>query len=134
MRLIQETVTKLRTLRSDVQKQLEALRVSGKIGSSLAGEVEVFANGENRAFLASFADDLRFVFITSQARLADTAPADAIKTALPDVSIRVAPSPHQKCERCWHYREDVGHDAQHPQLCARCVSNLYGAGESRRHA
>ena len=125
---------KLRTLRSDVQKQLEALRVSGKIGSSLAGEVEVFANGENRAFLASFADDLRFVFITSQARLADTAPADAIKTALPDVSIRVAPSPHQKCERCWHYREDVGHDAQHPQLCARCVSNLYGAGESRRHA
>ena len=49
---------KLRTLRSDVQKQLEELRVSGKIGSSLAGEVEVFANGENREFLASFADDL----------------------------------------------------------------------------
>ena len=125
---------KLRALRSDVLKQLEALRVAGKIGSSLAGEVELYANGENREFLESFADDLRFVFITSQARLADTAPADAIASTLPDVSIRVTPSPHGKCERCWHVREDVGADPAHVELCGRCVSNLYGAGEPRRHA
>ena len=125
---------KLRTLRSDVQKRLEELRVAGKIGSSLAGEVELFANGESREFLKSFADDLRFVFITSQARLAERPPADAIGTTLPDVSIRVVPSPHRKCDRCWHYREDVGRDSRHPQLCGRCVSNLYGAGEVRRHA
>jgi isoleucyl-tRNA synthetase len=55
--------TKLRTLRSDVQKQLEALRVEGKIGSSLAGEVELYSHGEDHDFLRSFADDLRFVFI-----------------------------------------------------------------------
>jgi len=36
-----------------------------------------------------------------------------------------------KCERCWHYRDDVGHDAAHPTLCGRCTSNLYGAGENR---
>ncbi|MDP1718622.1 MAG: class I tRNA ligase family protein, partial [Burkholderiales bacterium] len=125
---------KLRVLRSDVQKQLEALRIAGSIGSSLAGEVELHANGENRAFLESFADDLRFVFITSQARLADAAPADAIASTLPDVCIRVTPSPHAKCERCWHVREDVGADPAHVDLCGRCVSNLYGAGEPRRHA
>jgi len=124
----------LRTLRSDVQKQLEALRIAGKIGSSLAGEVEIYASGENRDFLESFADDLRFVFITSQARLADGMPADAVGTALPGVSIKVAPSPYTKCDRCWHYRADVGEDAAHPQLCGRCISNLYGAGEARAHA
>ncbi len=125
---------KLRVLRSDVQKSLEELRVAGKVGSSLAGEVEIFADGESRQFLESFADDLRFVFITSQARLADAAPADAVATALPGVGIRVAPSPHRKCDRCWHYREEVGRDAAHPELCGRCISNLYGAGEPRRYA
>jgi isoleucyl-tRNA synthetase len=125
---------KLRALRSDVLKQLEALRIAGSIGSSLAGEVELYANGENRKFLESFADDLRFVFITSQARLVDAPSADAIASTLPDVSIRVTPSPHGKCERCWHVREDVGADPAHAQLCGRCVSNLFGAGEPRRHA
>ncbi|HSN41400.1 MAG TPA: class I tRNA ligase family protein, partial [Burkholderiales bacterium] len=125
---------KLRVLRSDVQKSLEELRVAGKVGSSLAGEVEIFADGENREFLESFADDLRFVFITSQARLGAKIPADAIATALPGVSIRVVPSPHPKCGRCWHYREEVGRDAAHPELCGRCISNLYGAGEPRRYA
>ncbi|MGH8631418.1 MAG: zinc finger domain-containing protein, partial [Burkholderiales bacterium] len=46
----------------------------------------------------------------------------------------VTPSPHRKCERCWHYRADVGHDPTHPELCARCTSNLFGAGEPRLHA
>jgi len=125
---------KLRALRSGVQKELEALRVEGKIGSSLAGEVELHANGENHEFLRSFADDLRFVFITSQARLVEHEPGDAAPTALADVSIKVHASPHPKCERCWHYRADVGVDADHPQLCGRCVSNLFGAGEPRRYA
>ena len=125
---------KLRALRSDVQKQLEQLRVDGRIGSSLAGEVELYANGDSHEFLRSFADDLRFVFITSQARLVEHEPGDAVPTALADVSIKVHASPHSKCERCWHYRADVGADAGHPQLCGRCVSNLYGAGEPRVHA
>ena len=125
---------KLRELRSDVLKQLEALRVAGKVGSSLQGEVELYANGESSEFLKYFADDLRFVFITSQATVKDGAPADAAGTVLPDVSINVYPSSHPKCERCWHYRADVGADAAHPQLCGRCVSNLFGAGETRRYA
>ena len=96
---------KLRELRSDVLKQLEELRVAGKIGSSLAGEVELYAKGENREFLKSFGDDLRFVFITSQASVMDQSGPDAAP-----VRIEVKASPHQKCERCWHYRADVGRD------------------------
>ena len=121
--------TKLRELRSDVLKQLEELRVAGKIGSSLAGEVALYAKGENREFLRSFGDDLRFVFITSQASVMDPRGPDAAP-----VTIEVKASPHRKCERCWHYRADVGRDATHPGLCGRCVANLFGAGEPRVHA
>jgi isoleucyl-tRNA synthetase len=125
---------RLRSLRSDVQKQLEILRVGGHIGSSLGAEVELYANGEEGKFLRSFDDDLRFVFITSQARVADGAAAGAADTGFPAVKLAVAPSPHPKCERCWHYRADVGSDAAHPDICGRCVANLYGAGEPRAHA
>jgi isoleucyl-tRNA synthetase len=63
------------------------------------------------------------------------APADAVAaTALPDVKIKVTASPHAKCERCWHYRPDVGKNPAHPALCGRCVENLFGAGEPRQHA
>ncbi|MGH8633421.1 MAG: isoleucine--tRNA ligase, partial [Burkholderiales bacterium] len=131
---LRERWRKLRELRSDVLKQLEALRVAGKVGSSLQGEVEIYANGESGSFLRSFADDLRFVFITSQAKVKDGAPANAVGTVLPGVSIKVDPSPHSKCERCWHYRADVGQNTEHPALCGRCVANLFGTGEPRLHA
>jgi isoleucyl-tRNA synthetase len=125
---------KLRLLRSDVLKQLEALRAEGKIGSPLAGELDLYANGEEREFLKSFNDDLRFVFITSRADVSGAPPAGAKATALSNVSIMVTPSPHKKCERCWHYRPDVGKNAGHPDLCGRCISNLFGPGERRDHA
>jgi isoleucyl-tRNA synthetase len=126
---------RLRGLRSDVLKQLEALRVAGSIGSSLAGEVDLYAEGESRDFLRSFDDDLRFVFITSQARLGDGVPTDAVPAAsFAGVKLKVGASPHAKCERCWHYRADVGQDAGHPALCGRCISNLFGSGETRTHA
>ena len=113
----------IRAARSEVQKELEALRVAGRIGSSLQAEVQIHADGERFAVLDSLADDLRFVFITSQAKLLRGAE-----------KIVVNPSAHRKCERCWHYRADVGRDAAHADICARCTANLYAAGEARTHA
>jgi isoleucyl-tRNA synthetase len=126
--------SKLLALRSDVLKQLEELRAARTIGSPLAAEVELYANGSEREFLRSFDDDLRFVFITSRADLVAQAPAGARPTSLADVSVLAAPSPHAKCERCWHHRADVGGNAEHPTLCGRCVANLFGGGELRTHA
>jgi isoleucyl-tRNA synthetase len=125
---------KLRGLRSDVQKLLEELRVAGKIGSSLAGEVDLYANGGNSSFLKSFADDLRFVFITSRATVNDGTDGAALPSSLDGVGIKVSAAAHRKCERCWHYRSDVGADAAHPEICARCVATLHGAGEIRAYA
>jgi isoleucyl-tRNA synthetase len=114
-------------VRTDVTKQLEEVRASGAIGSSLQAELALKAAGDKYDVLASLDDDLKFVFITSQASVEKV--ADAAQEA-----VAVTPSTAEKCERCWHYRRDVGHDAAHPGLCARCTSNLFGAGEPRRYA
>jgi isoleucyl-tRNA synthetase len=119
--------TALRDVRTGVTKQLEDLRTSGAIGSSLQAELEIKASGEKYQLLASLDDDLKFVFITSQAKAVQVA-AEA------DEAVAVAASAAAKCERCWHYRADVGAHADHPTLCGRCHSNLFGAGEKRKFA
>jgi isoleucyl-tRNA synthetase len=117
----------LRAVRAEVMKRLEDVRVQGKIGSSLQAEVEIKAQGSRYAALASLGNDLRFVLITSQAGVAELASGA-------EESVEVSPSRHPKCERCWHYRADVGADVRHPGLCGRCTANLFGSGEPRSFA
>ena len=114
---------RVRALRADVTKKLEEVRSQGAIGSSLQAEVEIQAPAADYALLATLGDDLRFVLIVSQARLSPSATNELV--------VQVTPSAHQKCERCWHWRDDVGADPAHKLICARCVSNLFGAGETR---
>jgi isoleucyl-tRNA synthetase len=108
-------------LRGIVNKAIEERRVAGEVGSSLQANVTLTLGGEDLALLQSLGDDLKFVFIVSQVELAAGA----------DLAVEVRASGGQKCERCWHYRDDVGHDEAHPGLCGRCTSNLHGAGETR---
>ncbi|UTY58231.1 isoleucine--tRNA ligase [Massilia sp. erpn] len=122
-----EKYAAIRAVRNDVTKQLEDLRASGAIGSSLQAELEIKAAGDKYKVLASLDDELKFVFITSLAKAVEVA-AEA------DEAVNVAASSAEKCERCWHYRADVGSHADHPTLCGRCHSNLFGAGEQRKYA
>ncbi|MBK7136363.1 MAG: isoleucine--tRNA ligase [Rhodocyclales bacterium] len=117
----------IREVRAEVSKVLEELRVAGRIGSSLQAEVEIRAAGESHDILASLGDDLRFVLICSKATLVKVGDSAA-------EGIAAAPSPHAKCPRCWHWREDVGVNAEHPELCGRCDANLHAEGEPRCHA
>jgi isoleucyl-tRNA synthetase len=115
----------IRAVREQVNKKLEEQRATGTIGSALQAEVDVYAPKATYELLSRLGEDLRLVFITSRAN---------VHLREGELEIKVAPSAQQKCERCWHYREDVGSDASHPTLCGRCVSNLYGAGEARKYA
>ncbi len=115
---------RIRTLRDLVNKEIETLRAQGKVGSSLQARVSLTVGADDHRLLRSLGDDLKFVFITSAVEL----------LAGDVVQISVQPSGDVKCERCWHYRDDVGTDAAHPTICARCVTNLLGAGEVRRFA
>ena len=116
--------SRILAVRAAVLKQLEALRQEGGIGSSLQAEMTIAAPPGDYEALASLDDDLRFVMITSAATVAR---AEAL-------TIDVKPSTHPKCERCWHYRPEVGKNPAHPTLCARCISNLDGPGEPRTYA
>jgi isoleucyl-tRNA synthetase len=116
--------TQLRDVRAVVTKAIEDVRTAGAVGSSLQAEIMIEAPAATLAELARLGDDLKFVFITSR----------ATTTAGAELKVSVTPSAAAKCERCWHYRSDVGADATHPGLCARCISNLYGAGETRAFA
>ena len=116
----------IRDVREQVNKKLEEQRAAGAIGSALQAEVDVFADKKTYQLLSRLNDDLRFVFITSRANVHLREGGE--------LEIKVTPSGHTKCDRCWHYRSDVGSNSEHPALCGRCVSNLYGSGEARRYA
>ena len=116
--------TRIREIRDAVNKDIEALRADGKVGSSLQAEVTLEVAEEDFALLSSLGDDMKFIFITSAITLIA---ARAHKTA-------VSASSNTKCERCWHYVADVGSSAEHPTICNRCIGNLYGAGETRTFA
>ncbi|MBI5451184.1 MAG: isoleucine--tRNA ligase [Gammaproteobacteria bacterium] len=130
-------------VRDGVKQQLELLRVAGHIGSSLDAEVDLYCSDDLLQALSKLGDELRFVLITSYARVHPLAQRsdDAIEAAIEDPAVPVATlwiraraSAHAKCVRCWHHREDVGSHHQHPELCGRCVDNVEGAGEQRHYA
>jgi isoleucyl-tRNA synthetase len=115
---------------------LEELRRNEAIGSGLDAEVVLYADGTLRTSLQKMGDELRFVFITSEATVLplSDAPVEAMSAESGALRVLVAPSAHEKCVRCWHRRRDVGSSTEHPQLCGRCVENVVGAGEIRLHA
>jgi len=116
----------IRAVRGEVSRVLEDVRGTGGIGSSLQAEVSLTFDPATHDLLASLGDDLKFVLICSKVRL-ERGAGDA-------AAISATPSTHAKCARCWHWREDVGSDAEHPELCGRCSSNLFGDGEVREFA
>ena len=117
--------SRLRELRGLATKRIEELRAAGQVGSSLQADLTFLADGDDYELLASLGDDLRFVTITSAAKVAK---------AEGETRVEVASLGQEKCERCWHVREDVNADPTHPGLCGRCVSNLFGEGERREYA
>ncbi|OQS39242.1 isoleucine--tRNA ligase [Chromobacterium haemolyticum] len=114
----------IRELRAQVNKQIEALRSADQLGSSLQAEIEIEADGELSQWLNALGDELKFVLIVSKA---------SVKQG-EQTRVSVASSTQQKCERCWHYRADVGSHAGHGAVCGRCVDNIDGKGETRRFA
>jgi isoleucyl-tRNA synthetase len=111
-------------VREVANKEIENKRTEGLVGASLQAELVIHCDDATYDALASLGDDLKFVFITSKVAL--------VKGSA--LSVEVNASAATKCERCWHYSDDVGHDAAHPTLCGRCNSNLHGAGEVRHCA
>lgn len=127
---------KLRQIRDAVNKELENLRNAGKLGSGLEADVQLFCESSLKTQLDALQNELRFVLITSGAEihLANSHSSDLLTTEVPGLWLKVAPVTYQKCARCWHRREDVGVNPNHPTICGRCVENVEGMGEVRKYA
>ena len=118
---------RIRTVLADVRKQLETLRMEGHIGASLQAKIRLRVDTAHHAALATLGNELRFAMQTSAAVLEPTV-AEA-----GGIEVFAEASSESKCERCWHYRADVGTHPDHPHLCERCYGNLFGATEDRHH-
>jgi isoleucyl-tRNA synthetase len=118
---------RIRAMRSDITKAIEFEREAGNVGSSLQAELQIEAPATDAALLKSLGDDLKFITITSSVNVTEN-------SSLEEIKVTVKSSTHQKCGRCWHYRDDVGHNSEHPTLCGRCTTNLFGDGEKRHIA
>ncbi len=114
----------IQQVREIANKEIENKRTEGLVGASLQAELVIHCDGAAYDALASLGDDLKFVFITSKVTL--------VKDE--GLTVEVKASDDAKCERCWHYSDDVGHNPAHPTLCGRCDSNLHGEGEVRHCA
>jgi len=123
----------LSNIRLAVNKLIETMRGEGQIGGSLEAEVTLYLSQEHSAKLADMVSELRFILITSKAKIRaiEQIPEDAVRTDIEGVAITVARSEHEKCERCWHRVEDIGVDPEHPTICGRCATNVSGEGEQR---
>lgn len=126
----------LLTVRNEVNKVIEQARRDKRIGGSLEAEVTLFADAALTEQLTHIGDELRFVLLTSEAKVLPLADAtsDAVETELASLKLVVNATTAEKCERCWHHREEVGTIEAHPTLCHRCVTNIEGDGEVRLFA
>ncbi len=126
----------LMRVRDAVNKLLEEKRQASEIGSALDADVTLYADGDLLKSLQSLSDELRFLLITSQARVSQL--SEAVSAAqngeINHLKILVEPTSNKKCERCWQRASDVGTDAAHTTICGRCVTNISGSGEERHFA
>lgn len=124
--------------RNAVTKALEVLRTNNQIGGGLDASVTLYCDGALAKALTALGDELRFVFITSEANVKPYAekPADATEAVINDTALAIdaVKTENEKCVRCWHRRADVGSNAEHAELCERCVANTFGSGEHRQFA
>ncbi|WP_455812491.1 isoleucine--tRNA ligase [Pseudomonas graminis] len=124
-------------VRGEVNKVIEQARADKRIGGSLEASVTLYADADLAAKLTSLGEELRFVLLTSGAQVADYAQAtdDAQQSeAVKGLKIALQKAEGEKCPRCWHYTSDIGQNAEHADVCGRCVTNVAGSGEQRKFA
>ena len=117
-------------VKTAVNKQLEDARAKGVVGGSLEAEVDLYCSADLKSDLDRLGDELRFALMTSAARVHEWNEGGDI-TEVDGLRVEVKACADTKCVRCWHHRADVGANAEHPEICLRCVDNVEGDGEAR---
>lgn len=118
-------------VRTEVNKLLEENRKNKIIGSSLDAKVILYLDEKLRSQIAKLGDELKFALLVSQVEIKDLTKEMQNNKAIEGLAIEVIKATGKKCARCWHYSDEVGSDPNHPDLCPRCLKNMFGDGEKR---
>ena len=122
-----------------VSKSLEEKRGSGVIGSSLDAYVTIYCSKDLYNILSVLGEELKFIFITSNAFLKNIEEINQpninpISISGHNLYINIENTKNKKCDRCWHKCKTVGENKKYPNICNRCITNVYGKGEIRINA
>jgi isoleucyl-tRNA synthetase len=112
-------------------KALEIARDQKIIGSPLDADLTLYASKELTEFLEPFADELRFLFITSSATIKSINDVTDEAVHGENFAVSITQSDYEKCNRCWHRQESVNQSKHHPDLCSRCEANIDDSSEVR---
>ena len=123
---------KVLEIRSEVNKHIEETRNQEIIGSALEADLELCCDKSFKQLLDKFEEELRFIFITSDAKVSLS--EEGSSTNIEGLKVKVVKTQNQKCVRCWHSRPDVGQIKGHESICGRCFENVKGKGEVRLFA
>ena len=115
---------RIHQLRDDVKKALELARKNKVIGASLDAKVQLFCEGELYDFAKSVESELAEAFIVSQIEVLNSGKGEFTGEEVPELSITVTHAEGEKCARCWSYRDTVGSDPAHPEVCKHCAEAL----------
>jgi isoleucyl-tRNA synthetase len=107
----------LRAVRDTVNAAIEPLRASKLLATTAEAEVTLHAPEAWQSRLARYGEELPALLIVAAIELRVT-PDGA------EPSAEVRKTDRDKCDRCWMFRTDVGHDPAQPGLCSRCTSAL----------
>ncbi len=100
-------------LRQRVLPELEKARQAKAIGKSLEAKLRLVGSGPALAAAKDHLESLRELLNVSQLGV-------QVEGEGP-VAVVVSKADGEKCERCWHWETDVGSQAGHPTICARCA-------------
>ncbi|MFM7441064.1 MAG: isoleucine--tRNA ligase [Snowella sp.] len=135
-----EKWSKLRDLRTEVNKVMEQARNTKMIGSSLDAKVLLFvtdsawksqlkALNKAESLAGNRVDELRYLFLSSQVDLLDSPEniqSVEFKSESETLTVGIIKADGHKCDRCWNYSDTVGTFKDDPTICDRCEAALKG--------
>lgn len=108
-------------IKTDLLKALEIKRKEKIIGTSVEAAIEVYVKSDHvRTLLKGMGDEAKRFFQVSKIAIVEQKTSGMEDYEFSSISVRKADG--QKCVRCWNFTEEVGTNAEFPELCPRCAT------------
>ena len=123
-------------VRDEALAELEKARQAKVIGKSLEAVVVIKATSDELKLLSVHEKEFQEILNASVLRIVEQGATSAVTINGHDLDLsdagrilvrNAADFGHQKCQRCWHWEDDIGSHATHPTICGRCIAAVDAA-------